>query len=91
MGTSELMRELGLATPQVQSLLADRHSAPALGVQRDRALADCLGVHLTPTFLAVIDHKAPVSANHRSLATILNSSEVKAILDHAGQPTGSPR
>ena len=31
-----LMRELGLATPQVQSLLADRHSAPALGVQRDR-------------------------------------------------------
>jgi len=54
----------------VQSLLADRHSAPALGVQRDRALADCLGVHLTPTFLAVIDHKMPVSANHRSLAAI---------------------
>jgi len=86
-----LMRELGLATPQVQSLVTDPHSAPALRVQRDRALADRLGVHLTPTFVVVIDHKAPVSANHRSLATILNSPEVQAIFDHTGQPTGSPR
>jgi protein-disulfide isomerase/uncharacterized membrane protein len=86
-----LMRELGLATPQLQSLLADPHSAPALRVQRDRALADRLGVHLTPIFVVVIDHKAPVSANHRSLATILNSPEVQAIFDHTGQPTGWPR
>jgi uncharacterized membrane protein/predicted DsbA family dithiol-disulfide isomerase len=86
-----LMRELGLATPQVQSLLADPHSAPALRVQRDRALADRLGVHLTPTFVVVIDHKAPVSANHRSLAAILNSGEVQAILDRAGPTTGWPR
>jgi uncharacterized membrane protein/predicted DsbA family dithiol-disulfide isomerase len=86
-----LMRELGLATPQVQSLVADRNSAPALRVQRDRALADRLGVHLTPTFVVIIDHKAPVSANHRSLATILNSSEVQAIFGHADQATRSPR
>jgi protein-disulfide isomerase/uncharacterized membrane protein len=83
-----LMRELGLATPQVQSLVADPHSAPALRVQRDRALADRLGVHLTPTFVVIIDHKMPVSANHRSLATILNSAEVQAIFEHTGQPTG---
>ncbi len=81
-----LMRELGFATTQVQSLLADPHSAPALRVQRDRALADRLGVHLTPTFVVVIDHKPPVSANHRSLAAILNSPEVQAILDHTRQP-----
>jgi protein-disulfide isomerase/uncharacterized membrane protein len=83
-----LMRELGLATSQVQSLLADPHSAPASRVQRDRALADRLGAHLTPTFVVIIDHKAPVSANHRSLATILNSSQVQAIVGYAGQPTG---
>jgi hypothetical protein len=57
-------------------------------VQRDRALADRLGVHLTPIFVVVIDHKAPVSANHRSLAEILNSGEVQAILDRAGPLTG---
>ena len=86
-----LMHELGLATPQLQSLLADPHSAPAVRVQRDRGLADRLGVHLTPTFVVVIDHKAPVSANQRSLAAILNSAEVQAIFDHAGQSAGSPR
>ena len=86
-----LMRELGLATPQVQSLVADRNSVPALRVQRDRALADRLGVHLTPTFVVVIDHKAPVSANHRSLAAILNSAEVQAILDRGSPTTGWPR
>ena len=85
------MRELGLATPQVQSLVADRNSVPALRVQRDRALADRLGVHLTPTFVVVIDHKAPVSANHRSLAAILNSAEVQAILDRGSPTTGWPR
>jgi uncharacterized membrane protein/predicted DsbA family dithiol-disulfide isomerase len=86
-----LMRELGLATSQVQSLLADLHSAPAHRVQRDRALADRLGVHLTPTFVVVINHKMPVSANHRSLAAILNSAEVQAIFTHTGQSTGLPR
>jgi uncharacterized membrane protein/predicted DsbA family dithiol-disulfide isomerase len=86
-----LMRELGLGSAEVKSLLTDPHSAPALRVQRDRALADRLGVHLTPTFVLVIDHKAPVSANHRSLATILNSSEVQRIFDQVGQPTGAPR
>ena len=86
-----LMRDLGLATPETQFLLADPHSAPALRVQRDRALADRLGVHLTPTFVVVIDHKAPVSANHRSLATMLNSAEVQAILDRAGPTSGWPR
>ena len=86
-----LMRELGLGSPEVQSLLTDPHSAPALRVQRDRALADRLGAQLTPTFVVIIDHKAPVSANHRSLATILNSPEVQAIFDHTGQPTGSSR
>jgi uncharacterized membrane protein len=86
-----LMRELGLATPQVQSLLADPHSAPALRVQRDRALADRLGVHLTPTFVVLIDHKAPVSANHRSLAAMLNSAEVRSVFDHANQSTGLPQ
>jgi protein-disulfide isomerase/uncharacterized membrane protein len=86
-----LMSELGFATPRVQSLLADPHSAPASRVQHDRALADRLGAHLTPTFVVVIDHKAPVSANHRSLVTILNSSEVQAIFGHADQATKSPR
>jgi len=86
-----LMRELGLGSPEVQSLLTDPHSAAALRVKRDRSLADRLGVHLTPTFVVVIGHKAPVSANHRSLATILKSSEVKTIFNQVGQPTGPPR
>ncbi len=90
-GYQGLMHELGLGTPQTQSLLAGRHSATALRVQRDRALADRLGVHLTPIFVVVIDHKAPVSANHRSLATILNSAEVQAIFDHTNQPTRLPK
>jgi len=90
-GYLALMRELGLGSSEVESLLTDPHSAPALRVQRDRALADRLGVHLTPTFVVVIDHKAPVSANHRSLATILNSSEVQKIFDQVGQPTALPR
>jgi protein-disulfide isomerase/uncharacterized membrane protein len=88
-GYLETMRELGFGTSQVQSLLSDPHSAPALRVQRDRALADRLGVHLTPIFVVVIDHKAPVSANHRSLATMLSSAEVQAIL--GGRTTGWPR
>jgi len=90
-GYLRLMRELGLGSSEVQSLLTDPHSAPALRVQRDRALADRLGAHLTPTFVVVIDHKAPVSANHRSLATILNSSEVQKIFDQVGQPTALPK
>ena len=85
------MRDLGLASPQTQVVLADPHSAPALRVQRDRALADRLGIHLTPTFVVIIDHKTPVSANHRSLAAILNSAEVQAIFTHTRQPTGAPR
>lgn len=83
-----LMRELGLEAPEVQSVLADSRSAPALRVQRDRELADRLGVHLTPTFVVIIDHRAPVSANHRSLMKIINSSEVQKILHEVGQPTG---
>jgi uncharacterized membrane protein/predicted DsbA family dithiol-disulfide isomerase len=90
-GYLALMRELGSGSPEVESLLTDPHSAPALRVQRDRALADRLGAHFTPTFVVVIDHKAPVSANHRSLATILNSSEVQAIFGHADHATRSPR
>jgi protein-disulfide isomerase len=86
-----LMHELGFATEEVQSVAADPNSAPVLRVQRDRALADRLGVHLTPTFVVVIDHKAPVSANHRNLATILNSAEVQAIFADTGQPIGSAR
>jgi uncharacterized membrane protein/protein-disulfide isomerase len=90
-GYLRLMRELGFEDSQVRSLLTDPHSAPVLRVQRDRALADRLGAHLTPTFVVVIDHKAPVSANHRSLVAILNSAAVRAIFDHASQPAGSPR
>jgi uncharacterized membrane protein/predicted DsbA family dithiol-disulfide isomerase len=86
-----LMRDLGLATPETQFLLADPHSAPALRVERDRALADRLGVHLTPIFVVVIDHKAPVSANHRSLAAMLNSAEVQSVFDHTNQSTGLPK
>ena len=85
------MRELGFDTSQAQSVLADPHSAPALRVQRDRALADRLGVHLTPTFVVLIDHKAPVSANHRSLAAMLNSAEVQSVFDHSNQSTGLPK
>jgi protein-disulfide isomerase len=90
-GYLEIMRELGFDTSQAQSVLADPHSAPALRVQRDRVLADRLGVDLTPTFVVVIDRKPPVSANHRSLATILNSPEVQAILDRGDPTTGWPR
>ena len=86
-----LMRELGLGSPEVQSLLTDPHSAPALRVQRDRALADRLDAHLTPTFVVIIDQKAPVSANHRSLAAILNSAEVQAVFNHTNQPTSLPK
>ena len=44
--------------------------------------------HSAPPFdVVIIDHKTPVSANHHSLATILNSAEVQAIFDHTNQPT----
>jgi hypothetical protein len=84
-----LMRELGLATPQTQFILADPHSAPALRVQRDRALADRLGAYLTPIFVVIIDHKAPVSANRCSLADLFHSVEVQLICDHS-RPIGLP-
>ena len=85
------MRDLGLASPQTQVVLADPHSAPALRVQRDRALADRLGIHLTPTFVVIIDQKTPVSANHRSLAAIRNSAEVQSVFDHTDQPMRLPQ
>ena len=82
-GYLALMRDFGFSSSQVQAVLADRQSAPALRVQRDVALANRLGAHLTPTFVVVIGHKPPVSANHRRLAEILNSSEVEAIFSRS--------
>ena len=87
-GYLALMGDLGFASSQVQPILADLHSAAALRVERDRALADRLGAHFTPTFVVIIDHKTPVSANHRSLAAILNSAVVRSIFDHSSQPAG---
>ena len=90
-GYLALMGDLGFASSQVQPILADPHSAAAVRMQLDRALADRLGVHFTPTFVVIIDHKTPVSANHRSLADILNSAEVRSIFDHSSEPTGLRR
>jgi hypothetical protein len=54
-------------------------------------LAERLGVHSTPTFVLVIGHGPPVSANDRSLATILNSPDVQALFAHEREPGEPPR
>jgi hypothetical protein len=73
------MRDLGFQSSQVEAILNDAHAAPIPRVRRDIALAQRLGVHWTPTFVLVIGHNPPVSANHRSLATILNAPAVQAL------------
>ena len=90
-GYLRLMRDLGFQSSRVEAILADAHAAPTDRVRRDTALAERLGVHSTPTFVLVIGHNPPVSANHRSLARILNSPAVKALFEHGGAPGEMPR
>ena len=90
-GYLRLMRDLGFQSSRVEAILADAHAPPAARVQRDTALAERLGVHSTPTFVLIIGHNPPVSANHRSLATILNSPAVQALFVLEGKPGGAPR
>jgi uncharacterized membrane protein len=90
-GYLRLMRDLGFQSSQVEAILADAHAAPIARVRRDTALAERLGVHSTPTFVLVIGHNPPVSANHRSLATILNSAAVQTLFAHEGEPGEPPR
>lgn len=90
-GYLRLMRDLGFQSSRVEAILADTHAAPIARVRRDTALAERLGVHSTPMFVLVIGHNAPVSANHRSLATILNSPAVQALFAHEGETGEAPR
>jgi protein-disulfide isomerase len=90
-GYLRLMRDLGFQSSRVEAILADAHAPPIARVRRDTALAERLGVHSTPTFVLVIGHNPPVSANHRSLATILNSPAVQALFPHKGEPGEPPR
>jgi uncharacterized membrane protein len=90
-GYLRLMRDLGFQSSRVEAILADPHAPPIDRVRRDTALAERLGVHWTPTFVLVIGHNPPVSANHRSLARILKSRAVQALLAHEGEPGEPPR
>jgi uncharacterized membrane protein len=90
-GYLRLMRDLGFHSSRVEAILADAHAPPTARVRRDTALAERLGVHSTPTFVLIIGHNPPVSANHRSLATILNSPAVQALFAHEGEPGEAPR
>jgi uncharacterized membrane protein len=85
-GYLRLMRDLGFQSSRVDAILADGHAPPTERVRRDTALAERLGVHSTPTFVLIIGHNPPVSANHRSLARILNSRAVQALFAHEGEP-----
>jgi len=89
-GYLRLMRDLGFQTSRVEAILADAHAPPTDRVRRDTALAERLGVHSTPTFVLIIGHDPPISANHRSLARILNSPAVKALFAHQGEPGEAP-
>jgi protein-disulfide isomerase len=90
-GYLRLMRDLGFQSSRVEAILADTHARSIARVRRDTALAERLGVHSTPTFVLIIGHNPPVSANHRSLATILNSPAVQALFAHGGEPDEAPR
>lgn len=90
-GYLRLMRDLGFEASRVEAILADVHAPPVDRVRRDTALANRLGVHSTPTFVLIIGHNPPVSANHRSLARILNSPAVKALFAHGGAPGEPPQ
>ena len=90
-GYLRLMRDLGFQASRVEAILADAHAPPTARVRRDIALAQRLGVHSTPTFVLIIGHDPPVSANHRSLVRILNSPAVKALFAHEGEPAEAPR
>ena len=43
------------------------------------------------TFVLILDHNPPVSANHLSLVKILNSRAVQVLFTHAGEPSEPPR
>jgi predicted DsbA family dithiol-disulfide isomerase/uncharacterized membrane protein len=90
-GYLRLMRDLGFQSSRVEAILADAHAPPTDRVRRDAALAERLGVHSTPTFVLIIGHNPPVSANHRSLVRILNSRAVQALFAHEGEPGEPPR
>jgi len=90
-GYLRLMRDLGFQSSRVEAILADAHAPSTDRVRGDTALADRLGVHSTPTFVLIIGHNPPVSANHRSLATMLNSPAVQAVLANGGELGESPQ
>jgi protein-disulfide isomerase/uncharacterized membrane protein len=79
-GYLRVMRDLGLPESDANKLAGASPVIPSGQVERDIALADQLGVRFTPTFVVIVGANGPVSANHRSLAEILNSDSVQAIL-----------
>src|SRR5205814_9007627 len=90
-GYLRLMRDLGFESSRAEAILADADAAPMARVRRDTALAERLSVHSTPIFVLFIGYNPPVSANHRSLATILNSPAVQALFAHESEQGEAPR
>lgn len=68
-----LLGGLDVSTEGVEARIADPKDPAVANVWRDKALAEKLGVHSTPTFLVLVDDRPSISANQRTLSRILRS------------------
>jgi uncharacterized membrane protein len=78
-GYMHVVRELNLPESDVDKMLLSPAVVSAGQLDRDIALADRLGILVTPVFVVIVDANPPISANHRQLADILNSNSVQTI------------
>jgi protein-disulfide isomerase len=88
-GYLQLMRGLGFDPAQVEKRMNDPRDPAIVRAQRDKALAERLGIDATPTFLVLAGDHPPVSANQRTLPRVLNAPEVVARLAAAEGRTGA--
>jgi protein-disulfide isomerase len=77
-GYLELMRTLRLPTTDIEERLNSDRDPAIDHVRRDMALADQLGLDATPAFILFVAGQQPISANPRTLPSLLNSSVVRA-------------
>jgi protein-disulfide isomerase/uncharacterized membrane protein len=79
-GYLKLLTELGIDAEAAEKRIADPADKSVTNVQRDRDLAESLGVTSTPTFVLLLKGERPVSANALTLPGLLNSLPVQSAL-----------
>ena len=90
-GYLRLMRDLGFHLRESKLFWPTPRAAPIAGVRCDIALTERLVSIRRQRSCWSSAHNPPGSANHRSLATILNSPKVQALFAHERDPSEPPR